>query len=287
MLMKREPIYTHYNPESAPQQPDGRAAYWFIFRAGAVLVEERDGYAFIPVAVSLQHWQIKPLSTHYLGTWKDTPCYAIDAGSDAPTPEGLSFQGLRSLYETMETGLFHLAGRAAQIIAWAKTHRYCGQCGAPTTPAEAEHAMVCSACGISSYPRLAPAVITAILKGDRILLAHARHFQNNMYGLIAGFVEPGETLEDCVERETREEIGISLRNIRYFGSQQWPFPHSLMIGFLADYDSGEIQVDGTEITDADWFDADHLPVIPSKVSIARKMIEWYKEEYHSGRLAGA
>lgn len=122
-------------------------------------------------------------------------------------------------------------------------------------------------------------MITAILKDGQVLLARARHFPGNMYGLIAGFVEPGETLEDCVKREIGEEVGLTVRNIRYFGSQQWPFPHSLMVGFLADYESGDIAVDGAEIVAADWFDADHLPEIPPPVSIARKILDWYVKEY--------
>ncbi len=139
--------------------------------------------------------------------------------------------------------------------------------------------MLCPSCGISYYPRLAPAVITAILKGNQVLLARARHFPETMFGLVSGYVEPGETLEDGVKREIREEVGVEVRNLRYFGSQQWPFPHSLMIGFLADYESGDITVDGEEIVEADWFDADHLPHIPPRVSIARKMLDWFKDEY--------
>lgn len=285
MLKRRESIYTHYVPGTAPQHPDGTPAYWFLFSAGKLLVEKRFGRAAVPLTGTLTEQMIQAETAHYLGTWRSIPCYAAEPVEAAAVLRSFVFQDLRSLYGELEEGLFHLAGRAAQIVAWAKTHQYCGQCGSRTVPAKDEHAMLCPACGMPSYPRLAPAVITAILKGDQLLLAHARNFQNNMYGLIAGFVEPGETLEDCVEREIREEIGIKVRNIRYFGSQQWPFPHSLMIGFLADYDSGEIAVDGDEILAAGWFDGDHLPVIPNPVSIARKMIDWYTEEYRSGKLA--
>lgn len=284
MSSSRESIYKSYIPQVNPEHEPGTPAYWFVFSEGRLLVEfiqEHAGEAArIPVAPSLKQWSIEPIRTHYLGTWQGVPCYAVEASEEADAPEGLAFHALRALYETMEEGLFHLAGRAIQIVAWARTHQFCGQCGGRTVKSEREHAMLCPTCGTSSYPRLAPAVIVAILKDKQVLLAHARHFRNNMYGLIAGFVEPGETLEDCVQREIREEIGLNVKNIRYFGSQQWPFPHSIMIGFIADYDSGEIRVDGEEIVDADWFDAEHLPEIPSRVSIARKMLDWYTEEYY-------
>jgi NAD+ diphosphatase len=279
MLMPRESIYTHYAPAVIPGHDTGALTYWFIFSAGRLLIEQAEGNVRIPQAVSVEELGITPIRSHYLGTWQEIPCYAVEAAPGLEDPAGRSFQGLRSLYGAMSEGLFHLAGRAVQIIAWADTHQYCGKCGGKTVSVEHEHAMKCPACGTSSYPRIAPAVITAILKGNQILLAHARHFQGNMYSLIAGFVEPGETLEDCVQREIREEVGLKVTNIRYFGSQQWPFPHSLMIGFIADYESGEIAVDGEEIVAAEWFDADHLPVIPSHVSIARKIIDWYVSEH--------
>jgi len=193
-------------------------------------------------------------------------------------------EGLLPLYDFLGEGLFHLAGRAVQLVAWVGTNRYCGTCGGRTVPSSSEFAMLCPSCRTASYPRLAPAVITAVLKDEQILLAHPHHFPAGRYGLVSGFVEPGETLEDCVKREIREEVGIEVANIRYFGSQQWPFPHSLMIGFLADYAGGEIAVDGEEIAAADWFDARHMPDIPPPASIARKIIDWFVEEYASFSL---
>lgn len=279
MLAPRESIYTHYVPAYIPDHEPGAVSYWFIFRAGSLLVKEEADRKDIPAASSAEELGIAPGKVHYLGTWKGTPCYAAGTDTETALPEGLACHPLRGLYGAMDEGLFHLAGRALQLVSWGLTHRYCGTCGTKTVPSPKEHAMLCPACGSVSFPRLAPAVITAILKGRQVLLARAKHFTNNMYGLVAGFVEPGETLEDCVQREIREEVGISVSNIRYFGSQQWPFPHSLMIGFLADYESGEIQVDGEEIVDAQWFDPDKLPVIPSPVSIARKILDWYVDEY--------
>ncbi|MFM9330126.1 NAD(+) diphosphatase [Paenibacillus mesotrionivorans] len=279
MLAPRESIYTHYQPAYIPDHEPGAAAYWFISRTGNLLIRETADGVEIPEAAESGELGLAIRRTQYVGTWKGTPCYAASAESEIASVEGLAFHPLRSLYGKMDEGLFHLAGRAVQLAAFGLTHRFCGTCGTETVPSPKEHALLCPACGSVSFPRLAPAVITVILKDRQVLLARAKHFTNNMYGLIAGFVEPGETLEDCVRRETKEEIGIIVTNIRYFGSQQWPFPHSLMIGFIADYESGEIHVDGEEIVEAGWFDSDKLPVIPSPVSIARKMLDWYVEQY--------
>jgi NAD+ diphosphatase len=144
---------------------------------------------------------------------------------------------------------------------------------------EGERAKVCPKCGYLAYPRIAPAIIVAILNGDKILLAHNRNFRNNIYSLIAGYVEPGETFEQCVAREVGEEVGIRVKNIKYFGSQPWPFPYSIMVAFTAEYDGGEITPDGFEIVDAGWYSHDNLPFIPAKGSVARKLIDLYIEKF--------
>ena len=138
-----------------------------------------------------------------------------------------------------------------------------------------ERAKRCPACGLVNYPRLSPAVIVAVIKGDQILLARNKRFRAPFYSVLAGFVEPGETLEQCVQREIHEEVGLSVKNIRYFGSQPWPFPNSLMIGFVADYAGGEIAVDNSELMEAGWFSAESLPVLPSPISIAWQLIDWF------------
>lgn len=280
MQILRESIYKRYTPGIIPEPAHSDSlAYWFVFSSGKLLVTEDSGTIGIPCVCKAEQLSIQPVRTQYLGLFEGKPCYSAEAAPDAIAPEGMTFSGLRALYGALEEDLFHLAGRAAQIVAWDQTHQYCGSCGAQTVSAQHDRAKVCPQCGFTSYPRISPAVITAILKGNQLLLAHARHFQGNMFSLIAGFVEPGETLEDCVQREIMEEVGLKVTNIRYFGSQQWPFPNSLMIGFIADYESGEISVDGEEITEADWFDADRLPELPGGVSIARKIIDWYVREY--------
>jgi NAD+ diphosphatase len=175
------------------------------------------------------------------------------------------------------------AGRAVQLVEWGRTHRFCGRCGAETEPARGERAMRCSACGLTSFPRLAPAMITLVTRGDdgpdqEALLARGVQWTIPMYSCLAGFVEPGESLESAVVREVREEVGITVTDVRYHGSQPWPFPHSLMVGFRARHESGELAPDPTEIADAAWYRRGDLPMIPPGISIARVLIDaWLAE----------
>jgi NAD+ diphosphatase len=167
-----------------------------------------------------------------------------------------------------------LAGRAVQLVEWQRTHQFCGRCATPTEQAEGERARRCPACGLMAFPRLAPAVITLVTDDDgRALLARGTAFPIPMYSCLAGFVEPGEYLEQAVRREVLEEVGLVVRDVTYHSSQPWPFPHSLMIGFTARWESGEIDIDPTEIVDANWYTRDDLPAIPPGMSIARKLID--------------
>ncbi|MDA3923401.1 MAG: NAD(+) diphosphatase [Kiritimatiellae bacterium] len=185
---------------------------------------------------------------------------------------------IRKLFEMAGPEAFNLAGKAHQILFWRHTHQYCGKCGSPLIRDHAEHAMLCTACKLFFYPRINPVVITLIHKGDAILLAKRTDPGfNHFWSVIAGFVEAGEPLEEAVQREITEEVGLKVRNIRYISSQQWPFPNNLMVGFYAEYDSGEITPDGDEIAEAQWFTKDELPRIPSKVSIARHLIDSFFE----------
>jgi NAD+ diphosphatase len=246
--------------------------------SGAVTVIVRDGHVLLldehpadvaPGAPSL-----------LLGTLDGAACWAIDLDGDG-IPDLVSDPDvagglipLRSLHGRVEDVRWTLAGRAVQLVEWDRTHRFCGRCGAPTEEAPGERARRCPACGLLAFPRLAPAVIVLIERDDgAALLARNRTFPLPMYSCVAGFVEPGETLEEAVRREVREEVGVELAEVRYVASQPWPFPHSLMIGFEATWASGDIVVDDTEIVDAQWFQADDLPMVPPGVSIARTLID--------------
>jgi NAD+ diphosphatase len=180
---------------------------------------------------------------------------------------------VRALFSLLSDEEMGCVGRAYQILHWEKTHRFCGRCGGRTVDAEGETAKRCLDCGFLSFPRISPAVIVAVSRGRDLLLVRAHRHKSGVYSNVAGFVEPGETLEDAVRRELAEEVRVSVRNIRYFGSQPWPFPHSLMVGFTAEYESGEIMPYEREIADARWFDIDHLPRIPDGFTIARRLID--------------
>lgn len=185
----------------------------------------------------------------------------------------MSLGGLRRLYGLIGDVQFQLAGRAFQVLNWDRTHQYCGHCGTPTKPSAVERARVCPSCGLQAFPRLSPAIIVLVSRGREFLLARSPRFPEGRYSIIAGFVEPGETLEEALVREVREEVSIEVTDIRYFGSQSWPFPSSLMLGFTARHAGGEIRIDEKEIEDAGWYTPDRLPDLPDGASMSRRIID--------------
>lgn len=197
---------------------------------------------------------------------------AAVAGS-LPLPDGYCWMSLRDTWNVLtETDYLH-ACRASAWVYWERTNRFCPICGTPLKR-HMDMGKKCPGCGAEHFPHLAPAVIVRISRGEEVLLVHARNFRRpQMYGLVAGFLEGGETLEQCVEREVLEETGIRICNIRYFGSQPWPYPSGVMVGFTADYLSGEVRMDDGELSDARFFRRDNLPQIPDKMSIARRLID--------------
>jgi NAD+ diphosphatase len=267
-------------PPSIPED-----ALWFLFREQKLLTKKEEDRYLIPRSRDLKAFDPRPEPLHFLGYLEGRPCYAGEMHPSQSPPATFAFKGIRSLFERLEAPLIAVAGLAGQLILWDRNHRFCGQCGLPTQDKMDERAKVCPECGLVNYPRLSPAVIVAVVRGDRILLAHSRRFPGKFYSVLAGFVEPGETLEACVQREIQEEVNIQVKNIRYFGSQPWPFPDSLMIGFVAEYAGGEIRLDPSEIADAGWFTADNLPPIPPKISIARQLIDWFTERCQNERQA--
>ncbi len=189
-------------------------------------------------------------------------------------PQGTKLIGLRAFASVVPADLFAAAGAAVQKAEWLRTHRYCSRCGTTTVRHPSHEAMSCPSCGQLHFPRLAPAVIVLVERGREMLLARSHHFPPGIYSTLAGFVEPGESLEGAVRREVEEEVGVRVSDVRYFGSQPWPFPHSLMVGFVASWDSGEIRLDDDEIEDAGWFRKDRLPpALPFPPSIARRLVD--------------
>jgi NAD+ diphosphatase len=225
---------------------------------------------------------------HYLGTIDDASgsvegVWAVDVPHGEDPSYGAAVD-LFSYFGRTTEDEWALAGRAVQLAEWARTHRFCGRCATPTEPSPSDRSMKCPACGLLAYPRLAPAMITLVTRGEpgpdqEALLARGVAFRAPMYSCLAGFVEPGESLEQAVVREVAEEVGVVVGKVTYRGSQPWPFPHSLMCGFRAEWQDGDIVCDPTEIVDAQWYRRDALPNIPPRISIARKLIdEWLHED---------
>jgi NAD+ diphosphatase len=229
----------------------------------------------LPQSAQLSELGMTAVRTQFLGYLNGQPCIAAELAKGSEHPENWVFQNLRSLHNSLPDDLFAIAARAIQIIEWDRTHQYCGHCATPLTQLPTERSKRCPSCDLRQYPRLSPAVIMLIYKGDKILLARAPRFRKGLYSVLAGFVEPGESLEETVARETKEEVGIEIKNIRYFGSQPWPFPNSLMVGFSAEYASGSITPQPGEIEEAAWFGKADLPPVPGQLSIARKLIDWF------------
>jgi NAD+ diphosphatase len=222
----------------------------------------------------LKRQDLRVLSEHGVGHFAGDAVYLLEV--DTPDAlDGCNWIGLRHFMLQAEEDLFAMLGFASQIGTWARENRFCGSCGAPMQRMPRDRAMRCQPCDIQRYPLLSPSMIVLVSRGDALLLARSPRFVPGMYSTLAGFVEPGESVEHCVAREVREEVGLEIGNIRYLGSQSWPFPHSLMLGFHAEYVSGEIVPQPDEIEDARWFPVDALPRLPAERSIARYLIECF------------
>src|SRR5208337_2878011 len=261
------------NPAAGNTQED----LWFVFRGDELLVRPTETGAEVPDSQNITWLDKNIIRSHYIGTLNELNCYTAEIDGNAAAPNGLSFQELRPLLGLLDEEFFSAAGRAFQIIHWERTHQFCGRCGGRTSLKASERARECPHCGLVIYPELSPAIIVAVVRGAEILLARSHRFRNAFYSVLAGFVEAGETFEETGRREVMEEVGIEIKNIRYFGSQPWPFPNSLMVGFMADYESGEIRIDESEIVDAGWFAPNNLPPLPRTGTIARRLIDFFTE----------
>jgi NAD+ diphosphatase len=253
------------------QEPEtvGEGCY-FVFKGSELLLRFDAQNQWLPLDREQAGALTQPGDkVHYMGRIDTTQYYAVET-ADVPTE---TFGGLRRLFGHTDHLTFSLAGRAVQIVDWYRSHQFCGRCGQPAVEHHRDRAMVCKDCKIHNYPRLSPSIIVLIHKGDQVLLARGQRFPEGMYSTLAGFVEPGESIEETLIREVKEEVGVSVKNLEYHGSQPWPFPNSLMLGFHAEYDSGEIVLQEEEIADAQWFDCAQLPSIPGKVAISRWLID--------------
>jgi len=253
---------------------------WFVVQGSGLVVRANEGAVALPDTGDLALWGLDPRQAHYLGRLDEQDCLAIELVA-APPAAPWAIEGLRALHDRLDESVFGVAGRAVQIVQFASVNRFCGRCGTATARAAGERCVRCPNCELTVYPRVSPAVIVLVRRGAEALLARSSRWARSgvgFYSTLAGFVEPGESLEETLHREVREEVGVEITNIRYFGSQPWPFPHSLMVAFVADHAGGDIVVDGEEIEDARWFRADALPPVPPSLSIARQLIDaWVGE----------
>ncbi|ATB70007.1 NAD(+) diphosphatase [Sulfurospirillum diekertiae] len=227
-----------------------------------------------------EHFELlgKPHHSFHIGEVHDDLYSLLVWKEDITLPEHLVKTNLREFLDVHPPHLYAMLARAKQLAHWLYDNQYCGRCGDPIGYSPKFSALTCKTCGFTIFPRLSPACIVLITRGDEILLARSPYFTSGMYSLLAGFVEAGESVEDAVHREIYEEVGIRVKNLRYFGSQPWPFPHSLMIGFFAEYESGELRLQPEEIEDAKWFTKDHLPQLPKLATISGIMINaWLKD----------
>jgi NAD+ diphosphatase len=199
---------------------------------------------------------------------------AIEEERAAELPDGWRAGGLRNWFGLLPDAHLAIAMRGVQLLEWERTHRFCGACGTPNERIPGERALRCTGCGLTVYPRICPAMMVLITRGRQLLLARGVTFPPGRYSALAGFLEAGESIEDAIHREVREEVGVEVHDLRYFGSQSWPFPNSLMIAFTAQWKAGAIEADTSEIADAQWFDIDALPEMPPpRVSISRALID--------------
>ncbi len=268
-----------FTPHHALRAAPSLNARFFVCAENAVLLRrEGAGVELLPRAGEVEHFGLTLDDCQMVGALDGEDALALPWPRERRVPDGFDLVGLRTLWSRLDEVLFGIAGRANALAHFASTHRFCGRCGAPTARAATERAVVCPKCQLTSYPRISPAIITLVRRGDEALLARSGRFPVPMFSTLAGFSEVGESLEQTLVREVREEVGVTVANVRYFGSQPWPFPHSLMVGFTADWVDGDIIVDGTEIAEARFFRATELPLIPPRLSIARALIEaWVKE----------
>jgi NAD+ diphosphatase len=249
----------------------------FAFFDGRLLVR-RIGERAEPATYREVEASLAGAAAHiYLGKLDGRPCFALQLANEPALPDGFVLTGLRDLFGRLEEPIHGVAGRAFQIIEWYLSHAFCGRCGTPTELVASERARGCPKCGATYFPRINPAVIMLVEREGRMLLARNKLFRGPFYSCIAGFVEPGESLEEAVAREVLEEVGVEIEGTAYVASQPWPFPSQLMIGFNARYRSGEIRVQDSEIVDAGWFSPDQLPQLPGRFSLARRLIDGFLE----------
>jgi NAD+ diphosphatase len=247
-----------------------------VFQRGELLSDMRAPQLCLIAREQLTQGDWTIVRRQFLGYWHEQPCYVVEIDEvDEVDPMQYQRGNLYQILGRVDDQLFALAGRASQLLDWERDHQFCGRCGEQMRVDTRERAMRCDPCATTNFPRIAPCIIVLVTRGEELLLAHNANFPRPMYSTLAGFIEAGETAEETLVREVREEVGVEVRNLRYFQSQSWPFPNQLMLGFFAEYAGGDIVCDQVEIDDAQWFHYRELPMIPPLSSVSGQLIRHY------------
>lgn len=255
-----------------PLTDDAEPGYWCILQRNALLLTEESGTRAFPEG-TLPEWIVPKFPPISIGRLRGKPLRAFSVSSSTEIQPPFIAEILNAAEDKLDIRELTLGGLAKQILYWDNKHRHCYHCGAGVTPAATTWGRICAACGLEHFPSIHPCAIILVKRGNELLLTRKAEWMPERYSLVAGFLDFGESLEECAAREVAEETGVQICNIRYVGSQNWPFPSQLMAGFIADYADGEIKVDHDELEDARWFRIDALPFIPPKRSIARWIID--------------
>ncbi|WP_406657454.1 NAD(+) diphosphatase [Methanolobus sp. ZRKC2] len=262
-------------PEKQEKSPD----YYFIFNDRKLLLISENNNIRLPLEDDIMSFGAKVQRRQYLGELRESSCFTAETTDCFTEIENVIFEDIRKLPDIVGESFASVAGRAVHLLEWDNNTQHCGRCGSKTSRKPDERAKQCLECNLLFFPKISPAIIVMIEKEDKILMARSPHFPPGRYGLIAGFVEPGESIEEAVVREVMEEVGICIKDISYFGSQPWPYPDSLMIAFTAKYLKGEIQFNDGEIEDAVWFRHYEIPYAPRSNSISGKLVDYFVSKH--------
>ena len=259
-----------YHPAVVAGTADHRG-FWLCFYGEQLLVTA----PMLADSLNVPPWASrapdeKPHKSLLLGTIDGVPCQAVRYQH---VPQGWLEVGVRDYLAIAQDDTFKVVNAASQLLYWLATQNFCSRCGTPLQFDQQDRCLLCLQCDYRSYPKISPCVIVAVYRGRQILLAQSHRYRNDMYSCLAGYIECGESAEQAIVREVREEVSISVGNIRYIASQAWPFPHQLMLGYVAEYQAGNLLKEDAELRAADWFDVDNLPQIPPPQTIARQLIE--------------
>ena len=271
----RDILGAAFTPAKRGTKPSGEHGHWILVQDQSLLVVPEAGGFRLPHGDCPVPVEAAPF---WLGTYRDTPCWVVPVAPGAPVPKGLVSETVVPMRNTrLPDDLLSLGGMAMQALWWESTSGHCPRCGEATERIESEWGKKCPRCRYEHYPHLHPATIVLVRDGNRVLLTRKTGWAPNRYALVAGFVDNGESLEGCVAREIKEEVGVDVKDIRYVGSQNWPFPSQVMIGFVATYAGGDLVIDTEELEDARWFPCDALPNLPTRHSISRFIIDHYAQ----------